>query len=53
MPHLVTVEAARRWKRHAAAGSDWRLVDGGHFFLRQQHTQLLGWLSEALQHPPR
>ncbi|MCK9817100.1 thioesterase domain-containing protein [Pseudomonas sp. MAFF 302046] len=51
--HLVTVEAARRWKRHAAAGFDWRLVDGGHFFLRQQRTQLLGWLSEALQHPPR
>ncbi|WP_226921122.1 thioesterase II family protein [Pseudomonas brassicacearum] len=42
--HLVTVEAARRWKRHAAAGFDWRLVDGGHFFLRQQRTQLLGWL---------
>lgn len=51
--HLVTLEAARRWKRHAAAGFDWRLVYGGHFFLRQQRTQLLGWLSEALQHPPR
>lgn len=29
--HLVTVEEARRWQRHAGAGFDWRLVDGGHF----------------------
>ena len=48
--HLVPLEAARLWRRHAAAGFDWRQVDGGHFFLRERRGELLGWLGEALQH---
>ncbi|UMR30043.1 thioesterase domain-containing protein [Massilia sp. MB5] len=47
--HLVTVEEARLWKRHAGGGFDWRMVDGGHFFLRQRRAELLGWLREGLQ----
>ncbi|WP_230412093.1 thioesterase domain-containing protein [Undibacterium hunanense] len=47
--HLVTVEEARRWGRHAGAGFDWRMVDGGHFFLRQRRQELLGWLHDALR----
>jgi surfactin synthase thioesterase subunit/ubiquinone/menaquinone biosynthesis C-methylase UbiE len=46
--HLVTVEEARRWGRHAGAGFDWRMVDGGHFFLRQRRVELMGWLADAL-----
>ncbi|NIF29093.1 methyltransferase domain-containing protein [Pantoea sp. Tr-811] len=48
--HLVPLEAARLWRRHAGAGFDWRQVDGGHFFLRERRAELLGWLGEALQH---
>lgn len=47
--HLVTVEEARRWRRHAAAGFDWRMVDGGHFFLRKRRVELLSWLADALR----
>ncbi|BBB64178.1 hypothetical protein UNDKW_5905 (plasmid) [Undibacterium sp. KW1] len=47
--HLVTVEEARRWGRHAAAGFDWRMVDGGHFFLRKRRVELLSWLADALR----
>ncbi|PXX46799.1 thioesterase domain-containing protein [Undibacterium pigrum] len=47
--HLVTVEEARRWGRHTAAGFEWRMVDGGHFFLRKRRLELLGWLADALR----
>ncbi|WP_240435709.1 thioesterase domain-containing protein [Ralstonia solanacearum] len=51
--HLVTVEEARRWQRHAGAGFDWRLVDGGHFFLRQRRRELTDWLLDALRRSER
>ncbi|MFV8603719.1 thioesterase domain-containing protein [Ralstonia pseudosolanacearum] len=51
--HLVTVEEARRWQRHAGAGFDWRLVDGGHFFLRQRRRELTDWLLDALRRGER
>ncbi len=51
--HLVTVEEARRWQRHAGAGFDWRLVDGGHFFLRQRRGELTDWLLDALRRRER
>ncbi|MFZ6874498.1 thioesterase domain-containing protein [Undibacterium sp. Di27W] len=47
--HLVTVEEARRWGRHTATGFDWRMVDGGHFFLRKRRVELIGYLSDALK----